>query len=110
MRDQRENFVLLHYVPTRDLKNRGSIPVLVLQEEEKIGVYLRSGWQTGLSQEDCDYLGGLTEDWLRLTTPESQTLLTQLAELSTGPLRAIEAGRVEAKQRQDLIARVASDD
>ena len=110
MRDSPDNVVLLHYAPMHGLTNRSPLPVLVLQEEGGLGVYLRPGWQTGLTQEDCDYLNGLTEDWMKLPTTESQALLCQLAELSIGPLRVVEAGKVEAKQRQDLIARVSDEE
>jgi hypothetical protein len=71
-------------------------------------VAIRRGWETAVDAEDREYLTGLMADWSGAVADEIPDLLQQLAELSIGPLQAVESGSMDSKRRDMLLDQVSS--
>ena len=102
------SYVFLKYVPTSYEESKQRVFVLVNQDRGSLELFVRPGWEMGMEAEDRDYFAELMKDWSETPSEEIPSLLEQLAELSIGPLQAIESGNLDKKRRQRLINHVHS--
>jgi len=108
MNPQPLSFVYLRFSPRSAAGPESGIPLLVALKDATLEVFIRSGWEDGVAAEDREYLEELMSDWRKLSAGAIPGLLEQLAELSVGPLRAIESGILDARKRTQLLEQVHS--
>lgn len=106
MDQQLLRFVRLSYASGPGKETPRKIPVLVFEQDEKLHVVIRSGWEEGISALDREYLSELMADWRCLASGDIAATLDQLAELSIGPLRATSSGVMKPSQIASLSRRV----
>lgn len=103
-------FVRLSYAPGPGKETPRKILVLVFEQDEKLHVVIRSGWEEGISALDREYLSELMADWKACGAEDITPTLDQLAELSIGALRTISSGALELSQIASLGRQIEADD
>lgn len=66
-------------------------------------VYAEERWESGLGAGEREYLSELMKDWRGARGERAAAILDELAELSVGPLRRVEAGVADAAQLARLM-------
>lgn len=103
MSSGQHRFVFLHFVSGSDEGFREPIPLLIVHGNGKLQIHIAANWESRLNKMDRDYLDGLQNDWRNASTKEIPAILDQLAELSVGPLRTVEAGTAGADMLNELL-------
>jgi hypothetical protein len=104
MDQKTSTFVSFQYVPVPN--SEAAIALLVLADVSRIEVVIQPGWEANLDPNDREYLTELIADWRSANAADIPALLRQLAELSVGPLRAVESGVTDAEGRMALVQKV----
>jgi hypothetical protein len=108
MSHERLSYVFLEYIPTSREELRKRVFVFVSQDRASLELFIRPQWDDGMEAEHRDYLIELMKDWSKTPSEGIPSLLEQLSELSIGPLRTIESGILDQKERDRLISHVLS--
>lgn len=72
-------------------------------------IRVRAGWNRAVPLETVRYFNDLLEEWKKMTQSKPDTVLAMLAELSVGPVRAMQQGTIQKDRAAVLIEQVLGD-
>ena len=99
-------FVHLRYFSSPDFEAEPGISVLITRNGKALDVAIRPDWKRHVDPKDHDYVESMISDWQRATAVEIPQVIKTIAEMSLGPLRVVESGRVLAEKQSELIKRI----
>ncbi|MGC8549405.1 MAG: hypothetical protein ACP5M4_06870 [Acidobacteriaceae bacterium] len=92
----RQRYVLLRYMPGESGRGQRSALVLLTEDGGELKIFAEGRWESGLDAGEREYLRELMKDWRGARGDRVDAVLDELAELSVGPLRMVEAGVADA--------------
>jgi len=103
---QHPSFVHLRYFSAPDPDARPGISILVACAVSTVEVIVRPDWKRHIDSKDHEYVALMLEDWRQTSDEAAVGLMEALAEMSLGPLRAVESGRFTPEKRSVLVTQV----
>jgi hypothetical protein len=100
----RQRFVLLRYFSLKAGLGQGT-DVLLVAAGDELRIYTEKQWESDLDAGEREYLRELMKDWRGAGADRVGAILDELAELSVGPLRAVESGVADAEKLSLLVER-----
>ena len=77
--------------------------MLLVEDGGGLKIHTEERWEPGLDADEREYLRELMEDWRGGSGERVAAILDELAELSVGPLRAVESGWADAGKLMRLM-------
>ena len=100
----RQRYVLLGYISGQESDGRGAA-LLLMEDGGELRVYADKRWECGLDVDEREYVRELLKDWREAGAERVGAILDELAELSVGPLRAVESGWADAERLAQMVER-----
>ena len=99
----RQRYVVVRYISGEAGQEQRTELLLLVEDGGTLKIHIKEGWESGFEPAEREYLRELMKDWRDASGDRVDAVLDELAELSVGPLRTVEAGVADAGKLARLM-------